>query len=121
MRITTERTSMRIKRVVRVDEGPVIAMAYSATGRQFRVEWIQVEYKWQDGEWVVNSAFSVELGGYVLKKDGQPSKNWHVSNPDWDYRERRFKDGYEFAQKIIDELRPSGDLSMSIFQDYEVA
>ena len=112
---------MRIKRVIRVTDGPVIPMAHSLTDKQFRVEWVQVEYKWVNGEWTVDSMFGVDLGGYVLKKDGEPSKNWHVSNPnDWDHKARRFGGKYEFVQTLVDLLRPSGDLMMTVFLEHEV-
>lgn len=117
---TTGSAAMRIKRVVRIQDGPVVPMAYSLSGRQFRVEWIQVEYKWDGDRWAVDSSFGVDLGGYVLKKDGEPSKNWHVSNPDWDYKTKTFAERYEFVQKVVDLLRPDGELAMSVFLEHEV-
>lgn len=106
-------TQVTIKRSVTVTDGPVVPQSYSSTGRRFRVERITITYKWINGRWVVDSQFSIDLVGTVLKKDGSDSLNTHCGHPEYtDWKTREFRGPYAFVQDVVDLIRPSGDVEM---------
>lgn len=120
MKVTSGNTNMRIKRRADITEGhPTIAMAYARPPKTVVVDHVEIEYTWKNGAWVVNSVFSVDISGVVLKKDGEPSKNRHS-------RHAPSTGGYDkeapapWLDAIIDLLRPHGDLSMMVLRDAEV-
>lgn len=121
MKISTiDEPNMRIKRTAILDDGPVVPMAYSSTGKRFRVERVTVEYHYKDGKWVIGSHFAVDMSGTVLKKDDTDSKNWHTSHPKYDYKLHAYPPRYAFAMKIVDMLRPQGGVSMIGYLEHEV-
>lgn len=122
MKITSldEESILQISRKAALANGPVLPMAYSSTGKTFRVKRVTVKYVYQGGEWVAASRFSVDLSGPVLKKDGTDSKSWHTSHPEWDWRGNAYLPVYAFAEKIVDMLRPQGGVAMIGYLEHEV-
>lgn len=129
MKVTTMTTQMVVTRQFTITEdNPVVGMAYSSPPKKMIVDRGVIKYTWEDGGWKVRDAWSIDLTGDVLKKDGTRSKNVHTRNPEDDYnwklgfssREWVAPEGYQWLESIVALLRPGGDLSMTILQDYEV-
>jgi hypothetical protein len=120
MKVTSGNTNMRIKRRADITEGhPTIAMAYARPPKTVVVDHVEIEYVYKNGDWVVDSVFSVDISGVVLKKDGEPSKNRHSRNAP-------SKSGYDkeepapWLDEIVEILRPRGELSMVTLREHEL-
>lgn len=122
MKLTTESARAQVVRSVTVEDGPVLSMTYSTTGKKYRVDRISITYRWVDGEWKVSSPWSVDLIGVVLKKDGSESANTTKRNADYANRVSGtdWAPEYDFLKPIIELLRPSTDMTMITVTDYEV-
>lgn len=123
MKVSTETANMKIKRWFHIDEDqPVVGMAYSRDGKKVRVIRGTIEYLWKDGQWVVDSEFSVDLVTVVLKKDGSDSLNTHARHADTKSYSGKENWTEEFAwiKPIVDLLRPTGELSLALLAEYEV-
>lgn len=121
MKVSTQQSTAKIKRWVRVDNGPVHAQAYSSSGKRFRVELVTIEYAWKNGEWVIDSSFAVSLTGTVLKKDGTDSKVTHSGHPEYkSWNSREYGDEFEWLNEVIEILRPRADLSMVTLREHEL-
>lgn len=130
MKVSTMTTHMVITRRFTITEGlPVIPMAYCDPRKDVRIDRGVIKYTWEDGGWKVRDAWAIDLIGSVLKKDGTDSKNTHSRHPEDSYhwklglpgREWVAPEGYLWLEAIVAELRPSGDLSMSVLSEHEVA
>lgn len=120
MKVTSGNTNMRIKRRFDITEDrPTVPMAYARPPKQVLVDHVEVEYVWKGGAWVVDSCFSVDISGEVLKKDDTPSKNRHTRHaPSTGAYDR--EEPWAWLDAVIDLLRPTGDLTMTVLLEHEV-
>lgn len=117
---TIELAKTTITRVVRVENGPVLAPA--GYRRWYRLDTIRIEYVWKDGQFQVDSTFRISLSGQWVKKDRTNAIDRATGmTPDYvDRRARKWETQYAFLDEIIELLRPANDLSMHAYLDYEV-
>lgn len=129
MKVSTTNSQMTVTRQFTITEdNPVIGMAYSSPPKKVIVDRGVIKYTWEDGGWKVRDAWSIDLTGDVLKKDGTRSENAHSRHPEDDYdwrlgfpsREWVAPEDYRWLESIVTLLRPNGDLSMMILNDSEV-
>lgn len=126
MKVSTVDTTARISRqFVITEDNPVVNMAYSSPPKKVVVDRGTIEYLWRDGRWIVEDHWAVMVAGDVLKKDGTRSKNAHARSGQDAPNTRRSPEyvpaeDWQWIQPIIDLLRPNGDLSMMILNEFEV-
>ncbi len=127
MKITTESSRAEItRRFIITENQPVVPMAYSRNGKKVRIERGAITYYWTDGAWTVKDRYGTNLVGIVLKKDGSDSMNEHTRNPGdhWNNPAAdladKLADGWQWLAPIIELLRPTGNVTMTIAEDYEV-
>lgn len=117
MKISTERAVADITRTATITNGPLVPMAYSRTPKLVQVNHVAIQYRWNNGNWDIRSNYSVTVSGYVLKKDGTPSKQTHrrsMPSQRWD------GETWPWAEKIIDLLRPTSNADTMDLTDHEV-
>lgn len=127
MKITTESSNAEITRRFTITENhPVVPMAHARPPKKVRVIRGAITYRYQGGAWIVKDSYSVTLVGIVLKKDGSDSMNDHRRNAA-DHQRRangdlteKLTDEFQWLAPIIELLRPTGDITMTIAEDYEV-
>lgn len=126
MKITSGSVRATIKRNFTIEsDHPVAHMAYSNPPKEVIINSGVIEYTFLDGRWIVKDRWAVDVVGDVLKKDGTRSKNAHSRSaqdaPDiYHSPELVLHEDWAWLQAIIDRLRPNGDLTMSIYREYEV-
>lgn len=113
MKYTDRSTSSSITRRINIEDGPVLPMAYSSTGKTFRVDHVDLPYVMtEDGTWQILYAVSIDVSGTVLKKDGSDGQNRHSRWPTGctsRYNEPvRFEGEWEWVGQLIDAARPEG-------------
>ncbi len=129
MKITTQSSHAEITRRFTITENqPIVPFAYADQPKKVRVERGHIIYRLIDGAWKVQNSYSVTVGGTVLKKDGSDSKLDHRRSADTvpcsglrgaDLTEK-LTDDFQWLAPIINLLRPTGDVTMTIAEDYEV-
>lgn len=118
MKLTEPRAATALfTRRINVAEGPVHPMAYSSTGKTFRVERVGIDYNLaKDGTWQVVRESSVWVTGTVLKKDGSDSRNDHTRTPRADPgtwgAPVTFTGEWEWLNSLIDAARPVGAVTL---------
>ncbi len=120
MKLTTEKQTVTVQRVIEVDDGPVIQPAHYRSS--FRLDIIRIEYIWVDGEYRVPGAYAIHMGGHWLKKDETPGKSRATDiTPDYaNYRTGEYTEQYVWLQPLIDLLRPTGAPSTTVLREHEV-
>lgn len=119
MKITTRWTNATVKRVVKIEDGPVLPWDNSSTGKKFRVETIVLTYTWQDGVFVLKSDFDVKLSGPVLKKDGSDSRVTADSRPPYTAW-RNQEPELDWLRYLVDTHRPLNDFTMTVLNQHPV-
>lgn len=102
MELLNHSDTARIIRRFRVTDGPVHPMSYSTSDRRFQTDWVTVTYLLDDGVWTSKSYSSIELGGYVLKKDGTPGQAYHTRHPEHGPE-------YQWVLDLAEKARPVGN------------
>lgn len=125
MKVSSARTHLEIRRSFEITEGgPIVSMAYSSPPKKVRVLSGTITYTLDEGRWIARNKWSVKLNTVVLKKDGTDSKNFHqrTAESNGEFRHELVPaDGWEWLGEIIELLRPTGDLSMTILRGHEVS
>lgn len=126
MKITTEESVMKMIRVFTLIDGPVVNLAHSVV--RMRIDRGVIEYRWTGHGWIVPNNFdAIDLAGPNVKKDGSNGASWYNRRAErvpanWKLEEFALAPGWEWLQKIIDELRPGDDgmASITVFREYEI-
>lgn len=127
MKVTTGVTTAAITRefTIAPDGAPVLGVEYSV--KKFRVARGVITYRWTPDGWVVKNRYSIDVEGPFVKKDGTDGAQWHNRHPDdepgtWKSPVLVLAPGWEWLQKIIDELRPHNDgvPCMTVLVDHEI-
>lgn len=120
MKLTTEKQTVTVQRVIEVDDGPVIRPAHYRSS--FRLDIIRIEYTWKDGEYVVPGGSAISMGGHWIKKDKTAGKSRAVDiSPDYaNYRTGEYTEQYAWLQPLVDLLRPAGVPFMTVLLGHEV-
>lgn len=100
---------------VRVGDGPVHKVAYSTTGRRFKVDYVVIDFKYdpENGAWFVDSEYDLTVSGTVLFKNGKLGDFKLAMSPE---RVRGPKVPFALTEEwawlsdLVDRVRPSGDL-----------
>lgn len=114
MKFTDNGHNARYIRRISVADGPVHPMAYSQTGKVFRVDHVEIRYTLdpESGHWDWNSRSDINLTGPVLKKDGSDSRNFHTRHPGCKYNPYRLAEDYAWVGKLIEDARPIGEVHL---------
>lgn len=128
MKISTMNSQMVVTRQFAITkDNPVVGMAYSSPPKKMIVDRGVIRYTWKDGGWKVRDAWSIDLTGDVLKKDGTRSKNVHTRCPDDDWklgfpsREWVAPEDYRWLEAIVALLRPTGDVVLTTCHKWDLA
>ena len=123
MKVSTQAAYLTVDRQFTIDENrPVVTPDSLSGGKQVRIYRGVITYVWKDGDWTLNSRWSIDLLGVVLKKDGTESQLDHRTHPEQtSYRaDATWTAQYTWIQAVVDLLRPSGDLAMTVLDQTEV-
>jgi hypothetical protein len=121
MKVTSEEATATVRRIARITEDhPVIHPA--GYRRAFRVDTVEIEYTWANGEFTVASRFHVHMNGHWVKKDGTDALDRATGmRPEYeDWSARTYQPQYDFLKPIVALLRPNADLSMMTLNETEV-
>lgn len=122
MKVTSKGARAEIVQAADITEDhPVVPAAYFDPPKKVRVEYVSITYTWIDGSWKVEDEDHVTLRGTVLKKDGTPGKTDHRRRPKTrSWTDRTYAPEFAWLYPVIDLLRPSGDISMTVLDEAEV-
>jgi len=111
MKVTSEEATATVRRIARITEDhPVIHPA--GYRRAFRVDTVEIEYTWANGEFTVASRFHVHMNGHDRATGMRPEYE--------DWSARTYQPQYDFLKPIVALLRPNADLSMMTLNETEV-
>lgn len=120
MKVTTEQTTATVRRVVKIEDGPVLHP--DGYRRKFQVETVVIDYVWKDGRFQLEGSFSIHMSGHWIKKDGTHALDTAAGmRPSYlTYTSHELEPQYNFLLPLVDQLRPGPDLSMIIMKDHEL-
>lgn len=120
MKVTTDHAKATVRRVARIEDGPIVKP--DGYRRSFQVETVVIDYEWKDGSFQIEGSFSIHMHGHWIKKDGTHALDTASGmRPSYlTYTSHELEPQYNFLLPLVDQLRPGPDLSMVIMKDYEL-